>query len=94
MSGIKATLGTIVALVLLPIGLAFSITPIPLGLPIFVVAVFLLLVSNRQAVRMMISGRQRVPLLDRWLEWVERAGGSRFGRILRKTRPKRVPKRK
>ena len=40
MSGIKATLATLLALILLPIGLAFSITPIPLGLPIFVVAVF------------------------------------------------------
>ena len=94
MSGIKATLGTIVALILLPVGLAFVMTPIPLGLPIFVVAVFLLLVSNRKAVGMIITGRRRVPLLDRWLEWVERAGGNRFGRILRKTRPKRVPKRK
>ena len=54
MSGIKATLATLLALVLLPIGLAFSITPIPLGLPIFVVSVFLLLVSNRKAAHMMI----------------------------------------
>ena len=76
------------------IGLAFSITPIPLGLPIFVVAVFLLLVSNRKAAHMMISGRQRVPLFDRWLDWVERVGGNRYGRILRKTRPGRMPKRK
>lgn len=93
MNGIKAMLATALALVLLPVGLAFSITPIPLGLPIFVVAVFLLLVSNRQAVRMMIWSRRHVPLLDRWLEWVERVGGSRYGRALRKTRPKRFPRR-
>lgn len=93
MSGIKATLATLLALILLPIGLAFSITPIPLGLPIFVVAVFLLLVSNRQAVRMAICGRRRIRLLDRWMDWLERVGGARYGRALRKTRPGRLPKR-
>ena len=93
MTGIKALLATIIAVLLLPVGLAFSITPIPLGLPIFILAVFLLLVSSRHAVRITIFGRLHLGLFDRWLNWLERVGGERYGRVLRKTRPGRLPKR-
>ena len=93
MTGIKALLATVAAVFLLPVGLAFSITPIPLGLPIFILAVFLLLVSNRSAVQLTIFGRRHITLFDRWLVWLERVGGNRYGRILRKTRPGRLPKR-
>ena len=93
MIAIKAMMTTLVALLLLLVGLAFSITPIPLGFPLILIAIFLLVASNRYAVHMMIFGRRHIGLFDRWVNWLEVKGGQRFGRVLRKTRPGRMPKR-
>ena len=93
MIAIKAMVTTLVALVLLLVGLAFSITPIPLGLPLILIAVIMLVASNRYAVHMMIYGRRRIGLFDRWVGWLEVKGGQKFGRVLRKTRPGRMPRR-
>jgi len=58
------------------------------------VALLLLLVaSNRYAVHMMIFGRRHIGLFDRWVSWLETKGGPKFGRVLRKTRPGRMPRR-
>ena len=93
MIAIKAMVTTLVALVLLLVGLAFSITPIPLGLPLILIAVIMLVASNRYAVHLMIYGRRHIGLFDRWVSWLEIKGGQKFGRILRKTRPGRMPRR-
>ena len=93
MIAIKAMVTTLVALVLLLVGLAFSITPIPLGLPLILIAVIMLVASNRYAVHLMIYGRRHIGLFDRWVSWLEVKGGQKFGRILRKTRPGRMPRR-
>lgn len=93
MIAIKAMVTTLVALVLLLVGLAFSITPIPLGLPLILIAVIMLVASNRYAVHLMIYGRRHIGLFDRWVGWLEVKGGQKFGRILRKTRPGRMPRR-
>ena len=93
MLAIKAMVTTLVALVLLLVGLAFSITPIPLGLPLILIAVIMLVASNRYAVHMMIYGRRNISLFDRWVSWLEIKGGQKFGRVLRKTRPGRMPRR-
>ena len=93
MIAIKAMVTTLVALVLLLVGLAFSITPIPLGLPLILIAVIMLVASNRYAVHLMIYGRRHIGLFDRWVGWLEIKGGQKFGRILRKTRPGRMPRR-
>lgn len=93
MLAIKALVTTLVAIVLLVVGLAFSITPIPLGFPLILIGIFLLVATNRYAVHLMIWGRRRIGLFDRWVSWLEVKGGNRFGRVLRKTRPGRMPKR-
>ncbi len=91
---IKTMVITLVAIILLLIGLVFSVTtPIPLGFPLILFAIVLLLTSNRTAAQMMVCCRRRIGLLDRWVNWLEVKGGDRFGRVLRKTRPGRVPKR-
>ncbi|HMB46800.1 MAG TPA: hypothetical protein VKN63_00845 [Afifellaceae bacterium] len=93
MIAVKAMVTTLVAIILLLVGLAFSITPIPLGLPLILIAVIMLVASNRYAVHMMIFGRRHIGLFDRWVGWLEVKGGQKFGRVLRKTRPGRMPRR-
>ena len=93
MVAVKAMVTTLVAIILLLVGLAFSITPIPLGLPLILIAVIMLVASNRYAVHLMIFGRRHIGLFDRWVGWLEVKGGQKFGRVLRKTRPGRMPRR-
>lgn len=91
---IKTLVITLFAIIMLLIGLVFSVTtPIPLGFPLILFAIVLLLTSNRSAAQLMICCRGRFGLLDRWVNWLEIKGGNRFGRVLRKTRPGRMPKR-
>lgn len=77
----------------LVIGLAFVLTPIPLGLPLISAALAIFIASNRPAARLVLLGRLRLPLLDRGVDWLERHGGRRVRRALRRTRPGRVPRR-
>ncbi len=83
----------LLAIACLIVGLAFSLTPIPLGAPLIALALVMLIGSNRVAARWLVVARMRVPILDRMIAWLERHSGTRIGRILRRTRPQRMPRR-
>jgi hypothetical protein len=83
----------LLAIAFLIIGLAFSLTPIPLGAPLTALALVMLIGSSRFAARSLVVARMRVQLLDRMIAWLESHSGTRIGRILRRTRPQRMPRR-
>lgn len=70
------------------IGLILAPTPIPFGVPIMAVAVFLLIATNRHAARQVARLRKRVGWLNRAFVFIEDRAGPKIGRILRWTRPK------
>ena len=83
----------LLAIALLIVGLAFSLTPIPLGAPLMALALVMLIGSSRVAARSLVVARMRVGVLDRMIAWLESHSGTRIGRILRRTRPQRMPRR-
>ena len=90
---LRSVLMMSLACLCLLVGLAFELTPIPLGLPLISAALAILIASNRPSARLMLLGRLKLPLLDRGMDWLERHGGRRVRRALRRTRPGRVPRR-
>ena len=83
----------LLAIACLIIGLAFSLTPIPLGTPLVALALVVLIATNRFAARWMVIARMRIGIVDRMMAWLEDHSGPRIGRILRRTRPQRMPRR-
>jgi len=83
----------LLAIAVLIVGLAFSLTPIPLGAPLMALALVMLIGSSRFAARSLVVARMRIGLVDRMIAWLESHSGTRFGRILRRTRPQRMPRR-
>lgn len=83
----------LLAIACLVVGLAFSLTPIPLGAPLIALALVLLIGSSRFAARSLVLARMRVKIVDRMIGWLESHSGTRMGRVLRRTRPKRMPRR-
>lgn len=83
----------LLAIAFLIIGLAFSLTPIPLGAPLTALALVMLIGSSRLAARSLVVARMRVTVIDRMIAWLESHSGTRIGRILRRTRPQRMPRR-
>ncbi|MDQ0324792.1 hypothetical protein J2R99_000641 [Rhodopseudomonas julia] len=74
------------------VGVAFIATPIPLGAPLFALSLVLIVASSRSATRLVTGVRIRAPLFDRGVGFLERRAG-RLGRTLRKTSPRRYPRR-
>ena len=89
----RNTIFICVAVAVLIVGLAFSLSPIPLGTPLVALALVILIATNRLAARSLIVARMRVGPLDRLIGWLEYRSGTRLGRILRRTRPQRIPRR-
>ncbi len=83
----------LLAIACLIIGLAFSLTPIPLGTPLVALALVVLIATNRFARRWLVIARMRFAVVDRMMVWLEDHSGTRIGRILRRTRPQRMPRR-
>ena len=83
----------LLAVAVLIVGLAFSLTPIPLGAPLIALALVILIATNRLAARSLVVARTRVRIVDRMIVWLESHSGTRIGRILRRTRPQRMPRR-
>ncbi|MGQ7792191.1 hypothetical protein ACUN0C_07270 [Faunimonas sp. B44] len=81
------------AAALIVVGLAFSVTPIPLGAPLIGIALIMLVATSRNAARFMLASRKGVPFVDRCVGFLEARGGERFRKALRRTRPGRLPKR-
>ena len=90
---LRGIFATALGIVCLAAGLAFILTPIPLGAPLIGAALTLLVASNRSAARLVLLGRCRLSTLDRGVDWLERRGGARLGRVMRRTRPGRMPRR-
>jgi hypothetical protein len=89
----RAFLATALGIVCLLAGLIFLLTPVPLGAPLLSLALVLLVASNRTAARLLLSGRRHSRPLDNAVAWTERRGGERLRRVLRRTRPGRLPRR-
>ena len=70
------------------VGLILAPTPIPLGVPIMALSVFLLIATNRHAARQVARLRKRMGWLNRAFMFIEDRAGPRIGRTLRRTRPR------
>ncbi len=78
---------TPVLLVTFVIGLVLAPTPIPVGVPIMALSVFLLIATNPHAARVVLQLRCRHGWIDRGMRFVEDRAHGRFGDVLRRTRP-------
>lgn len=78
---------TPLAILLIVAGMVLWISPIPVGLPMIVLGLFMLLAVNRRAVRLARRLRRRLGWLDRAFRFAEDRAGERIGRTLRRTRP-------
>ena len=74
------------------VGLAFFLTPIPLGIPLVGLSLMLLVATSRFFAKSLMGIRSDVPRVHRWIAYLEDRSGRRIRRILRKTRPQRVPR--
>ena len=70
------------------IGLILAPTPIPLGLPLMALALFLLIATNRTAARRVARWRKRTAWLNRAFVFIEDRAGPKIGRTPRRTRPR------
>lgn len=73
---------------LLVIGLILAPTPLPVGVPIMAMAIFLLIATNRHAARQIARWRRRFGWLNRAFMSIEDRAGPKIARTLRRTRPK------
>lgn len=74
------------------VGLAFFVTPIPLGIPLVGLSILLFIAASRNFTRLVIANRRASPKMDRMFDYMERRGGSQVRKALRRTRPGRFPK--
>ena len=75
-------------LIVFVIGLILAPTPIPLGVPLMALSVFLLIATNRHAARLVARLRRRFDWLNRAFIFIEDRAGPRIGRTLKRTRPR------
>lgn len=80
---------TPVLIVLFLIGLVLAPTPIPLGVPLMAVSLFLLVATNKLMRRLVWFLRQRYAWLDRAVGFIEERADNRIRRTLRRTRPRK-----
>ncbi|MDQ0314357.1 hypothetical protein [Amorphus orientalis] len=78
------------AYVCLILGLLTVWTPIPTGLPLLAVGLFLLVASNRAAKQKLRAVRSSYPRIDRGIEWVEARAHRSMAVTLKRTRPFRA----
>lgn len=77
------------AVVCLVVGLITVWTPIPSGVPLIAVGIFLLLTVSPRAKRILRGLRTRYGRLDRAVEWVEVRAHRSMATTLKRTRPRR-----
>lgn len=75
-------------LIVFVIGLIIAPTPIPFGVPLMALSVFLLIATNRSAARLVARLRKRISWLNRAFCFIEDRAGPRIGRTLKRTRPR------
>jgi len=74
-------------IVMFVIGLVLAPTPIPIGVPLMAIAVFLLIATNPHAARLVQAMRGRHRWIHRAMHFVEQRAPTRIGEVLRSTRP-------
>lgn len=79
------------ALVLLVVGAILTPTPLPFGIPMMAVAIFLLIGSSKPALRLVRRLRRRWNWLDRLLSMFEERTGGSVARTFQRSRPRRKP---
>ena len=82
-----------IGLFLLSLGVITLPTPLPIGIILIAAGLVLLLSVSRSLARNVVVVRQRFPRIDGFLSKAETRIGGRTARILRKTRPARLPAR-
>lgn len=80
---------TSLAVVCLIAGLLTVWTPLPTGVPLIALGLFLLLTVSPRAKRVLRRIRARHPRVDRGLEWIEARAHRSMAVTLRRTRPYR-----
>ena len=80
-----------IGVLLLGAGVVTLPTPLPIGIFLIAFGLILLLSVSRGLARNVVGLRQQFPRLDRVLTVAEEKIGGRAARILRKTRPARLP---
>ncbi len=65
--------------------------PLPTGVPLIALALFILMASNRRFSGFVRLLRRRVRWLDNVFRWVEKRTGGRFAATLLRTRPRVGP---
>ncbi len=73
--------------VLFVTGLVLAPTPIPFGVPLMALSIFLLIATNPHAARMVQSMRRQYRWIHRAMQFVEDRAPSRVGKVLRSTHP-------
>lgn len=77
------------ALVLLAVGALLTPTPLPFGLPMMALAIFLLIGSSKPALRLVRRVRRRWQALDDGLSFVESRTSGIIARTFKRSRPRR-----
>ncbi|WP_018697998.1 hypothetical protein [Amorphus coralli] len=77
------------AVICLVLGLLTVWTPIPSGVPLIAVGIFLLLTISPRAKRAMRHVRGRYDTVDRAVQWVEARAHRSMATTLKRTRPRR-----
>ncbi|GLQ54930.1 hypothetical protein [Devosia nitrariae] len=80
---------TPVLVVLFLMGLLLTPTPLPLGVPLMAVSLFLLIATNKLIRRFVWFLRQRYSWLDNAIGFIEERADNRIRRTLRRTRPRK-----
>lgn len=76
-----------VSAICIVLGLLTVWTPIPSGVPLLAVGIFLLLTVSPRAKKALRNIRTRVPRIDRGIEWVEARAHRSMAVTLKRTRP-------
>lgn len=70
------------------VGLVLAPTPIPFGVPLMALSIFLLIATNPQAARRVQVLRGRHRWIHRAMDFVEQRAPERIAAVLRSTRPR------
>lgn len=77
------------ALLMLSVGVILVPLPFPLGVPLIVMALLILIRESKIAKKAIIRLRQKSERVDAVFEWLERTIPTPAARIIKRTRPER-----
>ncbi|WP_051332643.1 hypothetical protein [Cucumibacter marinus] len=79
----------IAALMIFVVGAITAPTPIPIGVPLMALSLFMLISVSNTARRAVKRARYRWERLDGWIIWLEDRAKGKVGDTLKNTRPRR-----